>query len=157
VSGRLVGEILDHAPADLRPLDFAVLIALAESARWNNRTATHQTTAAILAERVRPISTPSSIRNALARLAERGLIQPLLPHAHRGTAQHYYLARMHRTATHTPEPKAQPPGDANGVGKRNHPVTLHPVDNLTIDQRKRHQRPQKASPDAVTPPVVNHP
>ena len=94
MSGRLVGEVLDHAPADLRPLDFAVLIALAEAARYGTRTATYGTKPEQLAQRVRPISSAGSVRNALSRLTSRGLIRPVRGRANRGKVQHYAITHL---------------------------------------------------------------
>jgi hypothetical protein len=132
MSGRLVGEVIEYAPEDLPGLDWRILVCLAESARWNTRTATYQTSADDLARRAR--STPPSVRNALGRLTRRGLIRPLRGRANRGKVQHYEIARLssaHRFATLHDQPKAQPPGDAFDPGKRNHPVALSVVKSAT--------------------------
>lgn len=129
MSGRLVGEVIEHAPSDLRPLDWAVLICLAESARWSTRTATYDTSATALAHRAR--STPGSVRNALSRLTQRGLIRPIRGRANRDKVQHYELARLssaHRFATINGHEKASPHGDTDTPGKRHHTVTLRAVD-----------------------------
>jgi hypothetical protein len=102
MSGRLVAEVQQYAPTDLRPLDFMVLTALAQLAKDTDRIARYGCGASQLAELVRPTSTPSSIGNALARLTSRGLIRPLLK-ARRGLHQEYEIARLaehHRFAIH---------------------------------------------------------
>ena len=102
MSGRLVGEVLNHAPTDLRPLDFMVLIALAEAAHDKDRTARHDSSAESLAYRVRPPSTPSSIRNSLQRLKERGLIRPVIARPSRGQQQNWIITKLsehHRDGT----------------------------------------------------------
>ena len=92
MSGRLVGEVLDHAPIDLTPLELLVLVALAETARDTTRTATYGANADTLADRCR--STPGSIRNALLRLRHRGLIVALHDKPRKGLAQEYRIPKM---------------------------------------------------------------
>jgi RIO-like serine/threonine protein kinase len=116
VSGRIVGEVLDHAP-DLPETEWRVLIALAEDANDRDRIARYSS-AERLSERARRAE--GSVRNALAKLTAKGLIQPLLK-AHRGKVQHYQIARLaaaHRFvtyadqgSTHRPDKrrKASPP------------------------------------------------
>lgn len=100
MSGRIVGEVLDNAPADLTPLELNVLVSLAEAARDTTRIATHDTTREALAYRCR--TTPATIKNVLRTLRDRGLITPTNGVAHRGKATHYEIARLtpeHRGAT----------------------------------------------------------
>lgn len=99
MSGRIVGEVLDYAPDDLTRLELLVLVALAEQARQDTRTATHKTTRAALADRTR--STPETMKNVLKNLRDRGLIKPTNGDVHRGKAQHYELMKLtpdHRNA-----------------------------------------------------------
>lgn len=100
MSGRLVGEVLNHAPVDLRMLDRFVLVALAETAQDKDRTARYSSSAEAIADRIQ--STPPSVRNALARLRARGLIVPQIAKCRRGQAQHWYIVKLtesHRTTT----------------------------------------------------------
>ena len=101
MSGRLVGEILDHAPADLTPAELLVLLALAADARDTDRIARFKSSVDALTYRTR--LAPGSVRNTLSKLVARGLIRPLLTHVHRGGKhQEYELAKVgqdHRFAT----------------------------------------------------------
>lgn len=92
MSGRIVGEVLDHAPDDLRPLDFRVLIALAEDAFDSDRTARKRCSADELAYRAR--STPGSVRQALMRLSERALIRPVHTRVGPGKQQNWVIAKL---------------------------------------------------------------
>lgn len=92
MSGKLVGEVLDHAPADLRGLDLLVLVALAEAAHDKDRTAYKDSSADAIAYRVR--STPSSVRNALGRLRQRALIRPVHATVGPGKAQNWILTKL---------------------------------------------------------------
>lgn len=101
----MVGEVLDHAPNDLRPLDLLVLVALAEAAHDKDRTAIKNSSADAIAYRVR--STPGSVRNALLRLKGRGLIRPKHSKIHTGQSQNWTLAKLssyHREAMIRPDP-----------------------------------------------------
>lgn len=101
MSGRLVGEVLDHAPQDLTPAARLVLIALAADARDTDRIARFKSSVDALAYRTN--LAPGSIRNVLSELVARGLIRPLIKHVHRGGKhQEYELAKLanhHRFAT----------------------------------------------------------
>lgn len=100
MSGRIVGEVLDHAPVDLTQLERLVLVALAESARDTTRIATHKTTRQALADRC--TTTPATVKNVLRVLRDRGLIEPQFDAVHRGQAQHYRIPKLtpsHRDAT----------------------------------------------------------
>lgn len=102
MSGRIVGEVLDNAPADLTQLEMLILVALAEEARDGDRKALYNTTSEALAFRAR--STPASVRNALARLKQRGLVIPLHAKVYKGKAQQYQIPKMNkatRSATWT--------------------------------------------------------
>lgn len=105
MSGRLVGEVLDYAPADLTPAETLVLVALAEAAKDRDRTARFQCSVDVLATRTRLSS--GTVRNALSHLTRRGLIRPLIKGVSRGGRhQEYELARLetrHRFATHRDE------------------------------------------------------
>lgn len=113
MSGRLVGEVLQYAPIDLRMLDRFVLVALAESANDKDRIARHNSSGDAIATRI--CSTPSSVRNALGRLRQRGLIVPQLDRTKPGQSQEWRLVQLdqtHRVSTWN----AQPGGDTNGCG-----------------------------------------
>lgn len=100
MSGRIVGEVLDNAPADLTQLELLVLVALAESAPDKTRRATYHTSCEQIADRIR--STPSSVKSALFNLRQRGLIVGIHDKPRRGLAQEYTLTKLtteHRTAT----------------------------------------------------------
>ena len=92
MSDRIVKEVLEWAPVDLKPLELLVLVSLAEEAREGDRLARFNTSADKLADRVR--STPASVRNTLGRLRQRGLIVPVHEKAHRGLAQQYTITKM---------------------------------------------------------------
>lgn len=92
MSGRIVGEVMHHAPEDLPKLDFLVLIALAEDAHEKDRTARKECSAEALAYKVR--STPASVRNALVRLKQRALIRPVHAKVHRGHQQNWVIAKL---------------------------------------------------------------
>jgi hypothetical protein len=92
VSGRIVGEVLHHAPEDLPKLDFLVLIALAEDARDSDRVARKECSADVLAYKVR--STPASVRQALKRLKDRALIRPVHAKVHRGHQQNWTITKL---------------------------------------------------------------
>lgn len=98
MSGRLVGEVLKHAPADLTPAQMLVLVALAEQARERDRTARYAKVS-LLAEYTR--LKPGTVRNALSELTSRALIQRVHDRAHLGKIQQYRIAELaehHRTA-----------------------------------------------------------
>lgn len=109
MSGRLVGEVLDNAPADLTQLEILVLVALAESARDTDRVARFQSSSDALADRAR--STPGAVRNALQRLRGRGLLVPLIDRPRRGQAQQYLIPKMNES-TRRSIWKASPGSDA---------------------------------------------
>ena len=92
MSGRIVGEVLHHAPDDLPRLDFTVLICLAEDAHDKDRTARNECSDAILAYKAR--STPSSVRNALQRLKKRALIRPVHTRVHKGQQQNWTITKL---------------------------------------------------------------
>lgn len=99
MSGRIVGEILDHAPDDLTPAEMLVLIALADDARDRDRTARFHSSVASIAHRTR--IKPGTVRNALSRLTARGLIRTRHK-AKPGLHQEYVIANLnqaHRFAT----------------------------------------------------------
>lgn len=91
MSGRLVGEVLDHAPADLRPAERLVLVALADVAHSRDRTARYRCSILAIADRC--CLGVGTVRNALAELVRRGLVKPTLVVA-RGRHQEYQLAHL---------------------------------------------------------------
>lgn len=98
MSGRIVRDVLDHAP-NLPDTEWRVLITLAEDANERDRTARYCSVTTI-ANRTRRAE--GTVRNALSQLTARGLIRPLLK-AHRGKVQHYEVARFetaHRFVTY---------------------------------------------------------
>lgn len=92
MSGRIVGEVMHHAPDDLPKLDLLVLIALAEDAHDKDRTARKECSAEAIAYKVR--STPSSVRNALKRLKDRALIRPVHAKVSRGHQQNWAITPL---------------------------------------------------------------
>lgn len=110
MSGRIVHEVMHHAPEDLPRLDFTVLIALAEDARDKDRTASHECSDELLAYKVR--STPGSVRNALQRLKQRALIRPVHSRVHKGQQQNWVitpLSSYHREGARVIPLKRHPP------------------------------------------------
>lgn len=101
MSGRIVGEVLDHAPEDLTLSELLVLIAIAEDARDRDRRANYSDLETLI---TRTRIKPGTVRNALSNLARRGLIVPQLERVHRGGAhQEYVVAKLnhgHRGALH---------------------------------------------------------
>lgn len=92
MSGRIVGEVLHHAPDDLPPLDFRVLICLAEDAHDKDRTARNECSAEILAYKAR--STPASVRQSLKRLKDRALIRPVHAKVFTGKQQNWVITKL---------------------------------------------------------------
>lgn len=111
MSGRLVADVLEHAPEDLPPAAMLVLLSLAESARDKDRTARFHCSTTDLARRTR--LTPGTVRNTIAQLRKRGLIRPIHANVHKGGKhQEYEIARLsdrHRFATMIPLPKPKTP------------------------------------------------
>lgn len=97
MSGRLVGEVLDHAPTDLRPAELLVLIVLAEDARDTDRRSRFSDVGSIC-HRARVA--PGSARNALSELVRRGLLIPLHERARIGLHQEYRIPDL-KHARHT--------------------------------------------------------
>lgn len=100
MSGRIVGEVLKHAPEDLTTAQLLVLVALGEDARDRDRLARYSSVANL---HTKTRLAPGSIKNILKQLTDRGLILPL-HRAQIGTVQHYRLAELrehHRSATTT--------------------------------------------------------
>jgi len=94
MSGRLVREVLEHAPHTLTRLELLVLVSLAESANERTRiTYGSQSASSVIAHRVR--STSGSVRNALSALQQRALIKPVHARARPGRAQQYALIELH--------------------------------------------------------------
>lgn len=109
MSGRIVGEVFDNAPEDLRPAELLVLLAIAEDARDRDRLARYSDLES-LTRRTR--LKPGTIRNALSELAHRALIVPIHDGVHRGGRhQEYKVATLraeHRGAViHLHERNAQ--------------------------------------------------
>lgn len=101
MSGRIVGEVLDHAPEDLRPAELLVLIAIGEDARDRDRIASYSDVESLVR---RTRCKAGTIRNALSSLVQRGLIVPLNDRVHRGGLHQEYkvtkLGHGHRAAIH---------------------------------------------------------
>lgn len=100
MSGRIVGEVLDNAPGDLRPAEFLCLIVVAEDARDRDRRAAYSDVESV-ARRTR--LKPGTVRNALSQLVTRGLLVPIHDKVHRGGQhQEYTVIRLnghHRDTT----------------------------------------------------------
>jgi hypothetical protein len=94
VSGRIVGEVMHHAPEDLPRLDYLVLLCLAEDAHDKDRTARKECSAELIAYKVRPPSTQASVRQALKRLKDRGLIRPVHRVVGPGKQQNWIVAKL---------------------------------------------------------------
>lgn len=103
MSGKLVGEVLDHAPVDLTVAERFVYTALAEAARDKDRVARYHCSNADLARRTG--LQEGTVRNACTELAKRGLIRRLIDKPHRGAGgkhQEYELCKLaahHRFTT----------------------------------------------------------
>jgi DNA-binding MarR family transcriptional regulator len=98
VSGRIVGEVLKHAPEDLTTAQLLVLVALGEDAREKDRLARYSSLANL---HTKTRLAPGSIKNILKQLTDRGLIRPL-HRAQIGTVQHYRVTELqehHRRTT----------------------------------------------------------
>jgi DNA-binding MarR family transcriptional regulator len=92
MSGRIVGDVLEHAPDDLTPSEFLVLIAIGEDARDRDRVSKFSDLEN-LTRRTR--CKPGTIRNALSELVRRGLVIPLVDVVHRGGRhQEYRVAEL---------------------------------------------------------------
>lgn len=102
MSGRIVGEVMDHAPEDLRPAEYVVLLVIAEDARDRDRISRYSDLES-LTRRAR--IKPGTIRNALSELTRRALIEPLHANVHRGGRHQEYrvteLKPHHRAASVT--------------------------------------------------------
>lgn len=98
MSGRLVGEVLDNAPTDLRPAELLVLIVLAEDARDRDRRSRFSDVASICH---RGRLAPGTTRNALSELVRRGLLIPLHEKARIGLHQEYEIAKLDNARTAT--------------------------------------------------------
>lgn len=90
MSGRLVGDVLRYAPADLTVAERFVLVCLAESARDRDRVSRTNARAITEATGLKL----GTVKNALCELAARALIQPQ-GIARRGHAQDYRIAHLH--------------------------------------------------------------
>jgi hypothetical protein len=84
--------VFRHAPDDLPKLDFLVLLALAEDAHDKDRTAANECSAENLAYKVR--STSGSVRQALMRLKNRGLIRPVHSRVGPGKQQNWTVTKL---------------------------------------------------------------
>lgn len=145
MSGRMVGEVLKYAPYDLRLLDRFVLVALAESAPDTDRTARHGVTQEELSDKLQ--AAEGSIRNALSRLAARGLIIPIFIHPRKGLAQNWRIPKMHEGTR-----KASLTDDPNNPPKGNHPMTQTPVENPNWTPVKASSQPLAKRHQGITPP-----
>lgn len=147
MSGRIVGEVFDCAPADLTPAERLVLLALAEGARDGERIARYS--ASKIADMTQ--LKPGTIKNALASLAQRAIIQPQ-HRAQKYRSQDYRITPLsghhrslqsHRTVTQTepePDPSESPTNDPETTAQGHSTVTQLPVDNSPNGHRPRHLR-----------------
>jgi hypothetical protein len=103
MSGRIVGEVLDYAPADLRTAELLTLIAIAEDARDRDRLARNSDLQTLI-KRTR--LAPGTVRNALSELTRRALLIPQHKRVHKGGIHQEYripdLLEHHRRATIRP-------------------------------------------------------
>lgn len=111
MSGRLVADVLEHAPEDLSPAAMLVLVSLAECARDKDRRARFHCSVDDLARRTR--LTPGTVRNTLAQLVKRGILRRIHARVHKGGKHQEYeiaaLSERHRFATMTPLPAPKKP------------------------------------------------
>lgn len=117
MSGRIVGEVLEHAPEALTDTERWVLVAIAEDARDRTRISEYSSVEA-LARRTR--RAPGSVRNALSSLANKGLIKPLIK-AREGKSQHYEVAKLerhHRFVTYDAEGETLRPEKRTRTARR---------------------------------------
>jgi hypothetical protein len=124
MSGRIVGEVLNHAPEDLPRLDLLVLVALAEIAHDKDRTARTDCSDAVLAYKAR--STPASVRQALKRLKDRALIRPVHARVYRGQQQNWTITKLssyHREGANIIPLKRDPHVTQSEQGMRDPHVT----------------------------------
>lgn len=99
MSGRIVGEILDHAPEDLTLAELLVLVAVGEDARDRDRLARYSDLEQLVR---RTRLKPGTTKNALSELVRRGLLKPAGGPAHKGRHQEYRVTELyehHRQAT----------------------------------------------------------
>jgi hypothetical protein len=109
VSGRIVEQVLEHAPADLRPAELMILVVIAEDARERDRVSRFSDLENLTR---RSRLKPGTIRNALSELTARALITPTLDRAHTGRHQEYRVADLkpeHRQATRNGHRPDDPP------------------------------------------------
>lgn len=88
MSGRIVGEVLDHAPEDLTLSELIVLLTIAEDARDRDRLAKYSDLESIVR---RARIKPGTARNALSTLVRRGLVVPQKDRVHRGGDHQEYI------------------------------------------------------------------
>lgn len=172
MSGRLVGEVLHYAPADLTPLERLVLVALAEAAPDRDRIARYHVGSDDLADKTG--THPSTVKKAMAELVRRGLVVTLIEKPRRGVAQNYRITRLTEATRRavlrvapTP-PNDDPPPPTNGSRPR-HPNgppwtppmgTAHdtqtPVDNPANGHQKGSPGPPKKGSHQRYPSRNNH-
>lgn len=92
MSGRIVGEVLDHAPHDLTTAELLVLIAVAEDARDRDRHARYSDLATIV---YRTRLAPGTVKNALSNLTKRALLKPANGPAYKGRHQEYRVTELY--------------------------------------------------------------
>lgn len=130
MSYRIVSEVFANAPVDLALLERVVLLSLAESANQSDRVARHNSSAEKIADRIG--STPPSVRNALSRLKQRGLIVPQIEKCRKGQAQQWLIPQLTEATRRavwesaTPQLRNTP---TRNPAKRNSLVALKVVDN----------------------------
>lgn len=103
MSGRIVGEVGEHAPDDLTPSERLVLVFIAEDARERDRRAQYSDLETLVRKtRLKP----GTVRNALSELVRRGILTPQLQRVSRGGKhQEYVVAKLdehHRRAVVRP-------------------------------------------------------
>jgi hypothetical protein len=100
MSGRIVGQVLDHAPKDLTLAQMMVFVSVAEDARERTRLASYSDVTALVR---RSRCARGTVDNALSELCRRGLLIRQLEKVHRGGYHQEYvvapLAPHHREAT----------------------------------------------------------
>lgn len=92
MSGRIVGEVLDHAPQDLTNAELLVFVAVGEDARDRDRLARYSDVETLV---YRTRLKPGTVKNALSELVRRGLLKPAGGPAHKGRHQEYRVADLY--------------------------------------------------------------
>lgn len=150
MSGRIVREVLDCAPRDLKLAEMLVYIVLAEEAR--DRTRTVCLPAEVISHRSRVRL--GTVYNALSELVGRGLLRRGEKAAHKGMTQRYTLTKLEPFHREVEKPKPHSPVKSSltpGLGIE----SLRLVDNPSPGQPKPH--PPVTKPHSGVMPLRKYP